>query len=284
MEAGQPNKNRIGCIIQARMESSRLPGKVLLPLPFSGGPPTIGWIVSSLRRSSLDLIPIVATSREPSDNPIADYCSKNEIDFFRGSHHDVLSRFTQLIDSKGLQTVVRLTGDNPFVDTQQLEDTIDYHLRNSLGYTRTEGLPLGMNFEVVDGHTLLNSETSELTDTEREHVTMHIRNSRNFKKGTREVKCGLKHLRMTIDYPTDYLVVGEAIEWLNKKGKMNIEGLSGLYSDYPWLFELNQSNYQKIIPKSLKEELQAAIDILERSEMPRAAEYLTQYFKTSPTQ
>jgi spore coat polysaccharide biosynthesis protein SpsF len=108
-------------IIQARMSSSRLPGKVLLDI---AGRPMLAHVVERTRRAaSVDGV-VVATSRDPSDEPIAAFCERNGYDCFRGSLHDVLDRYYQAAQAAQAQVIVRLTGDCPLIDPGVVEDTL----------------------------------------------------------------------------------------------------------------------------------------------------------------
>ena len=107
-------------IIQARMSSNRLPGKVLLPL---AGKPMIRHIVDRAKSCNNVSKVIVATSLEESDNPLANYCENNSIEYFRGSLNNVLSRFTEILNKHKYSYCVRITGDcplihPPFIDAQ----------------------------------------------------------------------------------------------------------------------------------------------------------------------
>ena len=107
-------------IVQARMSSSRLPGKVLLPL---ANKPIIAHIVERVRLCKYVDRVIVATSKEKSDNVLSDYCLENNIDCYRGSLNNVLSRYADILQSVNYDYCVRITGDcplihPPFIDAQ----------------------------------------------------------------------------------------------------------------------------------------------------------------------
>jgi spore coat polysaccharide biosynthesis protein SpsF len=115
------NKSAIA-IIQARMSSTRLPGKVLLPL---AGKPMIHHIVDRAKLCTNVGKIVVATSVENSDNPLVEYCRENNIDYYRGSLNNVLSRFVEILNINNFEYCVRITGDCPlihpsFIDAQIL--------------------------------------------------------------------------------------------------------------------------------------------------------------------
>src|SRR5688500_5242636 len=117
MEVGQPNSPKVGFIIQARMKSTRLPGKVLLPIPLHGGKPIIQWIVDNVKKSGFEKKIILATSTNEEKDPLVAYCKTNSIECFRGDEENVLSRFIQILELNAFDLVVRLTGDNPLLDS-----------------------------------------------------------------------------------------------------------------------------------------------------------------------
>ena len=105
----------IVAIIQARMSSSRLPGKVLLDL---GGRSALSRMVERVKRSKLVTRAVVATTIDPSDDPIVEMCQVEKIDVFRGSLPDVLDRYYQAAKQFKADLVVRLTGDCPLIDPE----------------------------------------------------------------------------------------------------------------------------------------------------------------------
>ena len=114
-------KLKVVAIIQARMAASRLPGKVLKEL---GHMPVLGWIVARTRRAQLIDEVVVATTIDPGDDAVADYCQREGIAFTRGSMQDVLDRYYQAAQAHQADVVVRLTADCPFIDPQMLDDNL----------------------------------------------------------------------------------------------------------------------------------------------------------------
>lgn len=114
---------RIISIIQARMSSSRLPGKVLLDI---AGQPMLARVVQRARRSRWASLVVVATSTEPEDDPIASFCDRLSIPCFRGSLYDVLDRYYQAASLYQAQVVVRLTADCPLIDPYLIDLVIEH--------------------------------------------------------------------------------------------------------------------------------------------------------------
>ncbi|MBL7161552.1 MAG: glycosyltransferase family protein [Anaerolineales bacterium] len=108
-------------IIQARMSSSRLPDKVLLDI---GGRPMLQWVVERTRRARTISQVVVATTVDPSDDPVADFCRSQDIAFARGSVHDVLDRYYQVAKECEADVIVRITADCPFIDPGLINHTV----------------------------------------------------------------------------------------------------------------------------------------------------------------
>ena len=105
-----------------------------------------------------------------------------------------------------LDIIIRLTGDNPIVDVKILDEAIQYHISSKNDYTKTSGLPIGMNFELVSGQALVQLQDFDLTLDDKEHVTAFIRRTNFFKNGELQL-CrdeNFSNLRLTVDYPSDF--------------------------------------------------------------------------------
>src|SRR5277367_2100612 len=115
------NKLRTIAIAQARIGSTRLPGKVLFPL---SGKPVLRWTYDALKKAQgIDEV-VIATSALPGDDPIAKYCALNNINCYRGSENDVLERFYQCAVAYGAQVILRITCDCPFIDSHVVSEVI----------------------------------------------------------------------------------------------------------------------------------------------------------------
>ncbi|MBI1199486.1 MAG: NTP transferase domain-containing protein [Phenylobacterium sp.] len=193
-------------ILQARMTSTRLPGKVMAPVL---GEPMIGRQLERLGRAArLDRI-VIATSREASDDPLASYCEGLGLTVFRGELADVLGRFLGALDLfPQAQTVVRLTADCPLADPAVIDATIARHEEAGADYTSNtpavRTYPHGLDTEVMRRETL-EAAGREATDPyEREHVTPFIyRRPERFRIASLSREPSLAHLRWTVDLPED---------------------------------------------------------------------------------
>lgn len=244
MGAGQSN-HKLAAIIQARNGSTRMPGKVLMSIPFPNGKPLLKHIVDSVRKITIIDKVIVATSTEPVNNSIADFCNLNNIEIYRGSENDVQSRFIDLIEAGGFEHVVRLTGDNPIIDIKKLLKTINYHIETFSDYTKTKGLPLGMNFEVIRASTIEKRKFAERTEEEKEHVTYFLAKG-DYKINYLEFEESLSHIRATIDYPSDFAFVSLLFQIANTES-LSLELIIDLLDKHPWLIQINENMTQKIV-------------------------------------
>ena len=197
-------------ILQARMTSSRLPGKVMAPVL---GEPMIGRQIERLRRSvQIDRL-IVATSAEPSDDALAAYCLSLGLGVVRGALDDVLGRFaTALADHPDADVVVRLTADCPLADPVVIDAVIARHHAAGADYTSntlgTRTYPHGLDAEVVRAEVLLQAARLADDPYEREHVTPYIyRRPEVFRLAGVRRRRSLARLRWTVDVADDLAFV-----------------------------------------------------------------------------
>ena len=193
-------------ILQARMSSTRLPGKVLRPL--CGGPLILRQLERTLRSRRIDRL-VVATSDDKTDDVLADVLEGRGVEVFRGPLEDVLARYAGALEAKGpAEHVVRLTADCPFVDWQVIDAVIEAHLDAGVDYTaNTWGrrtFPKGLDVDIVKSPVLAEAAAEAVDPYEREHVLPFIygRPDRYSLRGfTQERDEG--ELRWTVDLPED---------------------------------------------------------------------------------
>lgn len=272
-------ENKIAIIIQARMSSSRLPGKVMMPLPLGSDQPMLGHIIDQLKAVSFKKDIFVATSSSPEDDVLEQLCHQKNIHCFRGSKQHVLSRFQTIAKNGNYQVLVRYTGDNPVIDTQVIEKAVEKHLDQQADLTVTTGLPLGIHAEVIHAKKLIDLENKNLNKEDIEHVTWYFKHHSDYKKAEIDFNCSpeFQNIRISVDYPSDFLLVSTIFS-LQKyyPNCFGLDLLNRIYQDYPWLFSVNENNIQKNPPNSLTEEFQQAAHILQQLDLKRAAAVMTQ--------
>lgn len=202
-------------ILQARMTSTRLPGKVMAPL--LGEPMVARQLERIERASSIDRI-VVATSTDASDDKLAAFLEGIGVDVVRGALDDVLGRFVQVLDAFAPEVVVRLTADCPLISPRVIDDVFRQFASSDVDYcsnTLQPTFPDGLDVEVVRAE-VLRAVDAETTDRdEREHVTLGIyRQPDRFRLANHAGPEDLSGLRWTVDTPDDLAFVTRIYEML----------------------------------------------------------------------
>ncbi|MDO7886992.1 cytidylyltransferase domain-containing protein [Hymenobacter cheonanensis] len=240
-------------LIQARLGSSRLPGKSRLPLPLAatGDALTVlGHVVRRAQRAAAVTEVVVATTTAPLDDELAALATRLGVGVFRGSEPDVLGRFAgALAAASPAATVVRLTADNPAIDPALLDAAVAHHLATGADYTHTTGLPLGTNLEILSAAALRRAHAAASQPDEREHVTPYLRRHPElFRLETLAlaVPPAVAALRLTVDYPSDYALLSLLFTELGPGFSLtDPTGLPVLLARYPWLAAINAGNVQR---------------------------------------
>lgn len=195
---------RVVAIIQARMGSSRLPGKVLRDIH---GKPMLAWVVERTRKASSVSEVMVATTSDPSDDMIEQVCRQMNVPCFRGNIYDVLDRYYQAAREAQAEVVVRITADCPLIDAglidmvvqRFLEEKVDFAAnRLPPPYQRT--YPIGLDVEVVSFTALQRAWQEAREKHEREHVLPYLYESPGrFKTLMVDHETDLGSYRWTVD-------------------------------------------------------------------------------------
>jgi len=204
---------KVVAIIQARMSSSRLPGKVLMPL---ANKPVLAHIVERLSYCKMIEKIVVATTDEVSDDLVADYCANNNIDCYRGSLEDVLDRYYQTAKIHHADPIVRITGDCPVIDPVVVDAVITGYLSGEYDCYGLGGeFPDGLDCTVFSFSAIEKAWKEAKLQSEREHVGPYIENNPNlFKNGALELFQGLTQHRWTLDEPNDYKLLSKIFDEL----------------------------------------------------------------------
>jgi spore coat polysaccharide biosynthesis protein SpsF len=239
-----------GIIVQARMGSTRLPGKVLRPI---AGRAMLSYLLERLRRAKLASIIVVATTTNKSDDPIAQLCAAEGIACTRGSETDVLARYCDAARQFDLDTVVRVTADCPLIDPALIDRAIGMFL----GANRTDYLsnmltptwPYGMAVEVVSAVALAEANLESTDASEREHVTAFVyRRPQRFKLTSLTMSPSLSHHRWTVDTPEDFQLVTRILEALYAhKADFDMTDVLSLLNEHPSWSLINAHVQQKSV-------------------------------------
>lgn len=240
---------KIIATIEARMTSTRLPGKVLLE---AGGKPMLEHLVNRLRAvSSLDEI-VLATTVNATDDVLIEFAKRVGISFFRGSETDVMSRVINAAESVKGKIIVELTGDNPLIDPQIIEQSIRMfkaNLPDYLSNSHVGGYPVGMDTQVFSLETLKHSASMTKSELDHEHVTLHIRNHPEIFKHLYLLASPEIHwpeLELTLDEPKDYELIKKIIEYFEpSKSIFSCLDIVRLLRQNPDWAAINQSVIRK---------------------------------------
>lgn len=244
-------------IIQARMGSTRLPGKVLCEI---SGRPMLEWVVQRARRAKhLDAV-VVATTVDPADDPVAAFCASQGFDVYRGSLHDVLDRYYQAALLFKADIVVRITADCPLIDPGLIDDTWEHFVQAKADFATNRlpppwgrTYPIGLDTEIAT-FAALETTWRETTSTHhREHVMPYLyENPERFKiVVTNHTEDFGKH-RWTVDTPDDLKLVQEIVRRFDGRDDFTWLEVIDLFAREPELASLNASVVQKIYSQTEK--------------------------------
>ncbi|HSV31132.1 MAG TPA: glycosyltransferase family protein [Atribacteraceae bacterium] len=204
-------------IVQARMTSTRLPGKVLMEVR---GKPLLEYQIERLSRVQLVDALVIATTVNDTDQPIVDLCRRLGISYFRGSEDDVLSRYYHAALEQAADTVVRITADCPLVDPTVVDDVIRFYRDHFPSYDYVANIlertyPRGMDTEVFSFQALEKAHHKAEAPYQREHVTPFINSQpQRFCLGNVRHHEDLSSHRWTVDTIEDFELVQRVIDML----------------------------------------------------------------------
>ena len=242
---------RTVAIIQARMASTRLPGKVMLEV---AGTPLLGHVVRQARQArGLDLT-VVATSDQPVNDVISCYCTEAGVPCFRGSEADVLDRYFQAAKHFGAEVVVRLTADCPLLDPAVIDRVVEVFRTGDCDYasnTLEPTYPDGLDTEVFGLGALARAWREAHLKSEREHVTPYIwKHPEMFRLASVKREPSLSGLRWTVDEPVDLEFVRRIYSHLGSRPVFGMAEVLAVLRKYPELSAINarlerNEGYQK---------------------------------------
>jgi spore coat polysaccharide biosynthesis protein SpsF (cytidylyltransferase family) len=252
-------------IIQARMSSSRLPGKVLMHVKKK---PLLLYMYERVKASNeIDEV-IIATSNEESDDVIVKLCKENNIMYMRGSLNDVLDRYYQAAKITNASLVVRLTADCPIIDPSVIDSIIGVYKNGAYDFVANtappEGMtyPEGMDVEVFSMLALENAWNYATKPSEREHVTFYFwKNIDKFKCFRADLTYNRSNYRLTVDYFEDFLLVSKILEALYSEDKFfSMNDILEFLDQNPDIFQINNkiesfSGWEASLMKDLENKL-----------------------------
>jgi spore coat polysaccharide biosynthesis protein SpsF len=236
-------------IVQGRMGSTRLPGKVMKEVL---GKPLLFYLVERLRKVEHIEGICIATTLNPIDDVIANFCNAESLHCFRGSEEDVLSRYFAAAEAFDVEACVRITADCPLIDPMIISkaiytfrhhyDELDY-LSNTLDRT----FPRGMDVEIFRKDALQKTYFHAKSASDKEHVTSYmVKHPHHFRLGNLYQKKDTSSYRLTVDTQEDFELIRIILEKLYPhKQEFHLEDILRLFATYPELKEINAHVAQK---------------------------------------
>jgi len=246
----------IGCIIQARMGSSRLPGKVLKEL--EDGKSILFYLLKQIKHCKfIDKI-VIATTDLDEDDKISNFAESEGLEVFRGNEENVLERYYKCAKKFKLTTIVRITGDCPLIDPQIVDMVIKKYKENTYDYVTNclkRTFPYGTEVEIFSFNSLENAHKNAELPSEKEHVTPYIRNHENkFKIFNIENKENVSNYRWVVDEKNDFELVKKIVSKI-KTSPILMSDILMLLKSEPNLKKINMDNIpNEGYVKSLKED------------------------------
>jgi spore coat polysaccharide biosynthesis protein SpsF (cytidylyltransferase family) len=248
---GQSMQKDTVAIIQARINSTRLPGKVLRKI---GNEPMLHHVINQVRGSRLIKDIMVVTTTMPQDDVIVKYCKKNNIKCFRGSSTDLLDRYYKCAKKFGIDPIVRITSDCPLIDPRVVDKAITKFLKGSFDYVANNlekhngkwnnspcNFPQGMTVEVSSFRALEHAWKKAKKPSEREHVFPYVQfNPKLFRVSNFKYPRDLSFIRCTIDRLDDLQFVTELFKRFPKNKKfIEIKDIVKIVRKEPELVKMN---------------------------------------------
>ena len=278
---------KVGAIIQARVSSRRLPGKVLKELPYNSGITVLSQVIRRLKRCKTLNDIIVAMTTEKEDDELVRIVQGEGVKYFRGSKEDVLSRFYGACRENGLEIVVRVTSDCPCIDSGIVDFVVERHLSTNTDFTSNilmRAFPHGMDVEVMSFETLEKAHLGARQTFEREHVCPYIYKShpQRFKISSVEApeRLSAPEIRVTLDTEEDYTLLCAVFDYLYTKNEFfGVEEIIQLFCDKPWLKNINGKVIHKKVFDSPQQEIEEAVRVLDLQELNGAKRLLMNHLK-----
>nr|WP_263326543.1 glycosyltransferase family protein [Neobacillus sp. Marseille-Q6967] len=245
----------IVAIIQARMGSTRLPGKVMKEVK---GKPLLEYQIERVKKSKLLNQIVVATTSKEIEKPIVDLCKKLSVSCFRGPEDDVLTRYYEAARQYEAEVVVRLTSDCPLIDPVVIDKMIGEFLSSPNKYDYVSNIiertyPRGLDVEVFSMKALEQSFSEAIGSHYREHVTPYIyHHPEKFNLGVVKHSQDLSRYRLTVDTEEDLLLISLLIKnlYTQYNAGFTLKNIHSLLQSHPEWVQINAHIEQKEITKN----------------------------------
>tara|TARA_Y100000589_G_C27177151_1_gene639238 strand:+ start:814 stop:1542 length:729 start_codon:yes stop_codon:yes gene_type:complete len=201
--------------IEARMASTRLPGKIMMNLQ---GKPIIQIIYEKAKRiKEIDKV-IVATTKSKTDDVLEEFCIRNNMNYFRGEEDNVWQRLRTCVEINNAKFFVKLTGDNPFIDIEIINEAFDLFLREKyfdiLCLSEKRSLPIGLDFEIVKAKVFCQLYSHEASNYDKEHATTYLKKQGkrfDFVPSLKISNDFIRNVELTIDNKEDFIFANKLL-------------------------------------------------------------------------
>lgn len=247
---------KVVAIIQARMGSTRLPGKMMMQIL---GKPIIAHVFDRVKQAKNLSAVWLATTTDPADDVLADWAKKNNVPVYRGSVNDVCDRYYQTAKLSEAEVVVRVTGDCPLADPAVIDQVVGKYLKGGFEYvcnTQPPTFPDGLDTEVFAFTTLEKAWREAKLASEREHVTPYIwKHPEIFSIKNIIHSPDLSVERWTLDTPEDFVFLEKVITAINNDVLAGLDKILSHIQTHPeWRAINSNSQRNEGYTKSLKDD------------------------------
>lgn len=219
-------------LIQARLSSTRLPGKVLFKLGDTNFSSLTLMIKRLIQKYALSQI-VILTTIDKCDDAIYEEANNLNVECFRGSKEDVLGRYYLSAKNMDVENIIRLTSDCPFIDVNEVERVLKIHMSNKNDYTtnsfENSSIVDGMDVEVISFKALKSAYFEASLPSEREHVTFYFNNNKKFKVEKTDPNLKNEYIRLTLDTPDDFKCISKLINIIEDPLTINMIDIVFIY-------------------------------------------------------
>jgi glutamate-1-semialdehyde 2,1-aminomutase len=232
--------HKVIAVVQARMGSTRLPGKVMMDLH---GSTVIEVLLKRLSKSNLIDEIVVATSNESNNRVLIEHVKTLGFKVFVGSENDVLHRYVGAAEAAEADVVIRITGDCPLIDPRLVDEFIEEFLKSDVDYLSDQDPPTfpdGLDTEVFSIQALKRADMYALSTFEREHVTPFLRKDESIRRGVHCAPSNQSYRRWTVDESADLTVVRNIVKYFAPSTDYGWQEIVDLQDREPHLFDFNR--------------------------------------------
>ena len=204
---------KIGVIVQARMGSKRLPGKIMKEII---NKPMIEYLLNRISNSKTINEIVVATSDKRENLEFIDFLKHKNIKYYIGDEEDVLSRYYLTAKKYNFTDIVRVTADCPVIDPKVIDNTVKKYIKDDVDYTSNifpRSFPKGLDTEIFSFESLKKAHIESNSEYDREHVTPYIRESGNFKISNLSLNKDYSNYRLTVDWAEDFKLIDKVFNF-----------------------------------------------------------------------